>query len=323
MMKFIVVVALAVLAIFLLLVLSWQQQQAQLPDIIQTTVVPQFTPANFAAAPQLAAPVGELPADAVTLRGSALPGHSVQALIDGKPFGRVLVDPSGAWDLTGALPAAGTYLVRLQLLDALDELIAQGDSIPLAVAPAAGALAPPVIRGMVALDAAPHGGEGLIAGPIVVTGTGTSGQIVEAVIANRTVATAPVGAGGVWTVTVDVRAPGIYPLTVRALDEKGGVLGASAPAVLRVDAPTVPIVAVTNTPEPSATPTATATPAPSPTPEPTRAPPVVMGLWVDPGAADAPRLVLNGTGAAGDDLLVAIDGTVVATSTVDVQGIGR
>jgi len=104
--KYGVLLVLAVLASVLLVTRSCQERFAEIASAPPTaTIVPTFTAQATVAAPVLISPLtGEQVAlGSVVLSGSAQPGYTVQARVDGVPAGAVAVDSSGAWTLTAAV----------------------------------------------------------------------------------------------------------------------------------------------------------------------------------------------------------------------------
>ena len=96
--KFAVVLLLAVIAIILFVTWSYQERQQTLPPVVQLTPIPTFTAEAVVSAPVLVSPLtGEtFTAGEVQLSGSAQPGYTVQARLDGRPLGTAVADAQGA-----------------------------------------------------------------------------------------------------------------------------------------------------------------------------------------------------------------------------------
>ncbi len=186
-------------------------------------------------------------------------------------------------------------------------------------------------------------------GIVTMSGSGRSGIVVEALINATVAATSTVDAAGAWQLSVELDDPTNYNIDVQSVDKQGSILRIAVPlGTVRVILPTATATAEpTSTPEPTETPTETpsptdtrtpqptetetpvptdtATPQPSPTPtdtpEPTSTPyvPVIGEFTLETGGITN-SVMLVGSGQPGSALEIQLDGTSIATTTVDADG---
>jgi large repetitive protein len=119
-------------------------------------------------------------------------------------------------------------------------------------------------------------------GKLALNGTGTPGSTVQIVLDGKVIGTAPVGADGKWSFSVDV-SPGEHEIIANALDAGGKVAAAAPPLKLSIAAPLV-----------------------APT--------------LDKLTSTVGPLNLTGTGTPGSTVQVVVDGKVVGTAPVGADG---
>ncbi|MBP8293871.1 MAG: hypothetical protein KAX65_13930, partial [Caldilineaceae bacterium] len=301
--KYGVLLLLAVLASVLLVTRSCQEQFEKIAGAPTATVVPTFTAEAAIAAPVLISPLtGEqVAAGTVVLSGSAQPGYTVQARIDGELAGEVPVDSSGVWLLAAPVTAPGDRALDLQLVDDIGRVVASSTPITIMVTMPAVTVRSPALDSRM-LESSFN------AGVIDLAGSGEPGALVQIVVDGQVLGATRVDDDGRWSLQAEVRTPGVYAVALNALDDNGTVVATATPARLTVNPALRPLAVVA--------PTATATPEPAST----AAPPQLEGVTVG-AATDGARVTLRGRAAPGALVQVATDNSDAQTVTADADGI--
>jgi uncharacterized surface protein with fasciclin (FAS1) repeats len=207
--------------------------EAQASSAVTFTVA---APAEEVAAPTLDQPEGDLTAGEYTLTGSGTPGSTVEVVIDGQAVGTAEVGADGVWSLAADFAAPGDYDITIRALDAAGNVAAETEVTGLAVA--APVAAP-------SLDL-PASEDGLAAGDVALTGTGTPGTAVAIEINGQVVDRVRVDAGGNWAYTADLAEAGDYEVVVRALDAGGEVVAEAEPVTITITRGTDLLAAATD-----------------------------------------------------------------------------
>ncbi len=275
------------------------------------------------------APGSELPSGPVTFSGTGEPGTVVQVLSNGVVVAGGMVDEAGNWSAPASLPA-GSPAINLQTLDAEGNVLAETTptTLTLTGAPVPGVNLPTTE---------------VVAGPVVLTGSGEPGATVNVWLNGQPAGLATVGPDGQWQVPADLGG-GDYILQVQTLDANGAVVAESNPVTITIvgppaatsvaEAPATPVSTATvePSPEPSPTPVPTATVAPTqePTPVPTAVPTAVPttpptteeGDTTTGGSFDplvgGPTLL--GNTDPGNIVQMLANGSVVETTSPDAAG---
>jgi hypothetical protein len=295
--KYTVLLVLAVLASVLLVTRSCQERFAEIAGAPTATAVPTFTAVASVAAPVLISPLtGEqVAAGSVVLSGSAQPGYTVQARVDGVLTGAAPVDSSGAWTLTTAVNEPGDRALDLQLLDDIGRVVASSAPITIMVTMPAITVRAPTLDSRI-LES------NFSAGQIDLAGSGEPGALVQIVVDGQVLGASRVDAEGRWTLQAEVRTPGVYAIALNALDEAGEIVATATPGRLTIAPPLRPLAV--------ATPTATALPQP----------PQLSGVAIETTSEGAAIIV---SGSAEPGALVRISNGEIGEQTVAADDAGR
>ncbi|HXV44966.1 MAG TPA: Ig-like domain-containing protein, partial [Anaerolineae bacterium] len=154
----------------------------------------------------------------------------------------------------------------------------------------------PSVEAQIAAPALDLPGGALTPGSVTLSGTGEPGSEVEVVIDGQPVGKTTVGNDGKWSFTVDLPEPGDYQVSVQNVNADGNVLAASEAVTVKV--------------------------AEAATEEVATAEAVAVAPALDlPGGDLTPGTVtLNGTGEAGSEVEIVVDGQVAGKTTVDSAG---
>lgn len=173
-------------------------------------------------APTLDQPEEEVVAGDYTLTGSGTPGSTVEVVIDGQAVGTAEVNEDGTWSLVTELSEPGNYNVSIRALDAAGNVAAEAEAVELAVAQLIEAPT---------LDL-PLSEDGITAGDVELSGTGTPGSSIVIEINGEEVETVEVDADGNWSYTADLAEAGDYQVVVRALDDSGEPVAEAEPVTI-------------------------------------------------------------------------------------------
>lgn len=186
----------------------------------------------------LTPPDGSVTTDTTpTVTGTAEPLSTVTVLVDDVAVGTTQADGAGGWSLVVPAPLAdGAHTARATATDAAGNVSPSSASVDFTVDTTATG-APVVVtpaNGSVTDDTTP-----------TYSGTGETGSTVTVVVDGTAVGTAPVAAGGTWTLTpATPLAEGLHAVWATATDGAGNVSPVSNTNAFTVDtvAPAAPVV---------------------------------------------------------------------------------
>lgn len=287
---------------------------------IATATVPPAETTPPITAPVLISPATgtEIPSGPVTFTGTGTPGSTVRVLSNGRPLGDVVVDESGNWTLEANVPA-GTPEITIQALDETGNPVAVAEPLTVTVtgAPVPGVNLPTTE---------------VVAGPVVLTGTGEPGTQVNVILNGESLGTYTVGADGVWQVPLTLDG-GAYQMQVQSLDAAGNVVAESNPVTISIVGELAAVTAeptaaptLEPTLEPTAVPTVapTALPTVAPTAVPTSAPTAVPAPEGETAGLFDPLVggpVVYGNAPVGSTVQLLLDGRVATSTTPDANGL--
>ena len=159
------------------------------------------------------------------LSGQGQPDGIVQILIDGQAVGATDVGDDGTWSLEINLSEPGQYQLSVQALAAGGSVTAETEpvSVSLEAEPESEV---EVVSPSLSL---PDGGEGLSAGPLLLSGEGQPGGVVQILIDGQSVGETEIGDDGTWSLEIDLSEPGQYQVSVQALAADGSVVAETEP----------------------------------------------------------------------------------------------
>jgi hypothetical protein len=206
---------LILLILFVLLVLLLLLPRACRPA--GTTIVPTPTSATVSyQSPVIDAPVGALQPGTTEISGVGSPNTKLKLMLDGKEVGIANIGADGKWTSNIDLPAAGTYQIAADALDASGNVVASSKQVPLLVAD----FAPPTFD-------QPAGG--FVIGDVPLTGTGMPNSKVQILLNGDVVDTVAVDANGKWQSSkLNLPKAGDYILGLAAVNDAGEI-AATAP----------------------------------------------------------------------------------------------
>ncbi|MDC0709814.1 Ig-like domain-containing protein [Stigmatella sp. ncwal1] len=235
------------------------------------------------AAPVVTTPVnGSTTNDtAPTYSGTAVPGSTVNVIVDGMPVGMAIANASGNWAFTPTAPLAdGPHTVRATATDAAGNTSPSSNTNTFIVddtAPAAPVVATPA-NGSLINDATP-----------TYSGTGEPGCTINVIVDGTSVGTTTTSASGTWSFTPTVPlTDGSHTIRATATDAAGNTSPSSNTNTFIVG-PTAPAAPVVTTP--------------------------ANGALLNDATP-----TITGTAEPGSTVTVIIDGTVVGTAPVDASG---
>ncbi|HRW10342.1 MAG TPA: hypothetical protein P5121_34800, partial [Caldilineaceae bacterium] len=315
-------IVLIILFIVLFIVRSCQNVITPLTGV--STAVPTYTFDIAVVRPIIVAPANgiSLNASQVAFRGTGAANATVQLLLNQRVADEVQVDRDGNWVATAAIDESGNYTAVAQALDAGGTLLAESRPLRLSVTvPTATPteVAPIVLAATATLTEAVSSPatrepsdyltvEGLLfqnsrqGSEVVVNGGGRPG-IQAQLLANASVVNSTtVSSDGLWSMVTQLDNPNQYELALQAVITDGTTL----PVAIPMNALVVAVPTATETPEPEVLPTLVV-------------PPAVSAFIFDRGITTN-TVTLNGSGAPGALLEVAIDESPAVTTTVNLSG---
>ena len=297
-----------------------------------------------------------MPGD-LDLSGSAQPGTQVQVVVNGSAVETVEANARGAWASRVSLSQPGVYTILGQALSEGGE--PQSLSLPLFVvvgsptaiptptpmptptptmtntpiptptvtATATNTPSPTATPAPLTLGAPELGGRQMVAGDLVLGGTGQPNRTIQIVVNGAVVDSVEIDDAGKWSSSISLLQPGVYTVLGQALSDAGEAEALSLPLLVVVVSPTA-TPAPTPAPTPTSTATATAIPTPTatatatntPTPAPTPAPLTMRASELTGRQMIVGDLSLSGTGQPGSEVQIMANGAIVETISVDDMG---
>ncbi|WP_194293017.1 Ig-like domain-containing protein [Streptomyces smaragdinus] len=216
-----------------------------------------------------------------TITGTGTPGDTVTVIVDGTPAGTTTVQPDGTWTFTPSTPLGeGDHTVTATQTDPAGNV--SPPSAPVDITIDTVAPAAPVIT-------SPADGSTITDNTPTVTGTGEPGATVEVSVDGTVIGTTTVNPDGTWTFDLTTPlADGPHTVSATQTDAAGNTSPAGSNDFTVNTTVTVPAPVITSPADGSTVTDATPT--------------------------------ITGTGVPGDTVEVSVDGTVIGTVTVGLDG---
>ena len=229
------------------------------------------------------------------IHGTGTAGDTITLLDGADVVGTTTVAADGTWSLTTSHLADGTHNLTATQTDAVGNTSAASGTLALTIE----STTPAAPAGLALGAASDSGAKGdnitNVVAPVI-TGTGAAGDKVTLFDGALAIGTATVGADGTWSLTTSHLSDGTHNLTATQADAAGNTSASSSPLALIINS------------------TGPAAPA---------------GLLLDPasdsgakgdGITNIANPVIDGTGTAGDKIILSDDGTIIGTATVGADG---
>jgi hypothetical protein len=217
------------------------------------------------------------------LEGTAAPDSEIAILIDAARAEISPVDENGVWNFRTTFDEAGDYEIVLQAIDEAGEVVAESEPISLNVSEAetAAEIAAPTLELPI---------EAVIAGErVTLRGTGEPRSRLELLIDGETTGTATISSLGRWLIITQINDPGDHVLSAQLVTTGGTILAASEPVNLTIAEPVAEVVVPT------------------------------LDLPVE-ATFTSSTITLRGSGEAGAEVEIFVEGESVGTTTVDAIG---